>query len=336
MAILEIPIPTLEDTTDELVSRNDVPVGLHVVPTPEELVERWGRSSVSPHLLATDREVLCLEGSGVAGYARVGRWAVLPTGPAAPPGLEDLALDDLLSRLAADGLKPVFAAVSDPSPYTNRGMVAIEIAHDTRIALADFSLAGKRRANIRHSVSSAHRAGLRMVPWSVDIAAGVAEVSAAWLSTKRGGEMGFTLGRFSTDTLDASTCRVALDAAGRVVGFVTWRSFDDGRGRVLDLMRRVPDAPNPTIDFLIAESLLEFAEAGVEVASLAAVPVARGRLAEHVYPTATLRKYKEKFAPTWEPLYLIAPSRPRLLGALRAIASAYCPGGLRRAIRRNH
>jgi phosphatidylglycerol lysyltransferase len=335
MAIVE-PIQQLDRTTNGLVARDDLRGGLRVAPTPEETVARFGRSSVSPHLLAADREVLCLAGGGVAGYARIARWAVLPTGPATPPGLEEVVLDDLLSRLAANRLKPVFAAVSDPAPYTRRGMVAIEIAHDTRIELADFSLAGKRRANIRHSVSSARRAGLRMVPWSAEVASGVGAVSAAWLSTKRGGEMGFTLGRFSTDTLDASTCRVALDAEGRVVGFVTWRSFDDGRGRVLDLMRRVPDAPNPTIDFLIAESLLEFAGAGVEIASLAAVPVARGRLAEHVYPTATLRRYKEKFAPTWQPLYLIAPSRPRLVGALRAIASAYCPGGLRRAIRRNH
>ena len=45
------------------------------------------------------------------------------------------------------------------------------------------------------------------------------------------------------DVPPTSTCRVALDTANRVVGFVTWRSFDDGHGRVLDLMRRLPDAP---------------------------------------------------------------------------------------------
>lgn len=336
MAIFQLPIPTDLRTIDEVVARGDPAVVLRRAPTPRDLVARWGRSSVSPHLLGAENEVLCLAASGIAGYVRRGRWAVLPTGPAAPPGCEDVALDDLLSRLAAHRLRPVFAAVPDPGPYARRGMLAVEIAHDARIALADFSLAGKRRANIRHSASSARRAGLRMAPWSPDVAAGVAAVSAAWLSTKRGGEMGFTLGRLNADTIDTSTCNVGLDASGRVVGFVTWRSFDDGRGRVLDLMRRLPDAPNPTIDFLIAESLLEFAETGVETASLAAVPVARGRLAEHVYPTSTLRKYKDKFAPIWEPLYLVAPSRARLVGALRAIACAYCPGGLQRALRRNH
>ena len=130
-------------------------------------------------------------------------------------------------------------------------------------------------------------------------------------------------------------CRVAVDAAGAVIGFITWRTYDDGRGRVLDLIRRGSEAPNPTIDFLIGESLLEFAQSGIRTASLGAVPISRGSLAERVYPTVSLRRYKEKFAPAWDPLWLIAPSRRRAPAALMSIGRAYCPGGLTRAIRRN-
>jgi len=112
-------------------------------------------------------------------------------------------------------------------------------------------------------------------------------------------------------------------------------SYDDGRGRVLDLMRRASDAPNPAMDLLLAESLLGFASEGVEVASLGAVPLSHGSLAERIYRTKSLRRYKDKFAPDWQLRYLVAPSRHRQLGAQLAVARAYCPRGLLLGLRHN-
>lgn len=301
----------------------------------EQAVAHWGRSPVSPFHLEPGRTVLRLPGDGVAGYAPVRGWAVFPTGIVAPPGFEADALGSVLEHVADTGRRPVFAALSDPAPYEERGLHAFRIADDALIDLSNFSLAGKRMASIRHSVTSARRAGLEIVPYSDDVASGVAAVSDAWLATKRGGEMGFTLGRFDPTIARRVDCRVAIDEAGIVVGFVTWRHYDDGHARVLDIMRRAADAPNPSMDLLIGASLLEFAEAGIPAASLGAVPLSHGRLAERVYPTISLRRYKEKFAPTWEPQWLIAPSRTQLPAAMLAVVSAFCPGGLRRAMRRN-
>ncbi len=299
------------------------------------IVAQWGRSPVSPFLPEVDNTLLCLAGGGAAGYRPVGRWAVFPTEAAAPPGFEHEALDSLLIGVSMARRRPVFAAVADPEPYRARGMYSLPIADDARIGLASFSLAGKRMASIRHSVTSARRAGLEVVPYSPAVAAGVERVSAEWLAQKRGGELGFTLGKFDPVAVANVECRVAVDGTGRVAGFITWRRYDDGHARVLDIMRRAGDAPNPTMDLLLGESLLEFAAAGIEVASLGAVPRSHGRTSERIYPTISLRKYKEKFAPTWVPLSLIAPSRSRLPGALCAVANAYCPGGLGRAVTRN-
>jgi phosphatidylglycerol lysyltransferase len=300
----------------------------------EAAVTRWGRTSASPFLVGNDRTVVRL-GAGAAGYLRRGRWAVLATDVAAPRGQASESLGHLLDRLNEDRLRPVFACVDDPAPYRQRGMHAIPVAEDAVIDLASFSLKGKRMASVRHSVSAARRAGISVVPWSPELAEGVAAVSAAWLATKRCGEMGFTLGRFDAEQVGRTDCRVAVDRSGRVVGFVTWHRYSAGRGRVLDLMRRMPDAPNPTMDALIAESLLGFAADGVERASLACVPYARGRLAEKIYPTVSLRRYKDKFAPTWEQRWLVVPSRRHLPGGLTAVARSYCPAGLRQALRRN-
>ncbi|MGH9302102.1 MAG: phosphatidylglycerol lysyltransferase domain-containing protein, partial [Acidimicrobiales bacterium] len=230
---------------------------------------------------------------------------------------------------------PLFAAVGEPGPYLERGMHSWTIAEDPVIHLADFGLGGSRMAGVRHSVSAALRSGLRITSLTEKYFCGAAEVSRLWLQKKRGAEMGFTLGRFIPSELEGVDCQVALDAEDRVVAFVTWRSYANGSGRVLDLMRRSAHAPNPTMDLLVADGLGRFAQAGVDEASLGSVPVAHGRLGERFYPTRSLRRYKDKFAPEWQPRYLVTPSRPSLPGALAALGRSYCPGGLARAIRRN-
>jgi phosphatidylglycerol lysyltransferase len=295
----------------------------------------YGRCSISPFLVGEDRQVVLLSDGGITGVVRRGRWAVMATEPATPAGTEALALEELLRSLRARLLRPVFAAVSTPELFQQAGMYCEPVAEDAMLQLDKFSLAGSRRASIRHSVTSARRAGLVVEEYGPQHAAGCAAVSAAWLATKRGGEMGFTLGRFDEVGAGPSDCRVAVDGDGRVVAFVTWRRFDDGRARVLDLMRRLPDAPNPSMDLLMGESLIGFAAAGVERASLGSVPLSHGRLAERIYPTRSLRRFKDKFAPDWQPRYLAAPTRARLPGALMAVARAYSSGGLVRALRRN-
>lgn len=300
----------------------------------EAAVARWGRSSASPFLAGPERTMVRL-GAGAAGYVRQGRWAALATDPAAPADAEADALDELLEVLARESLHPVFACVTDPEPYRLRGMHAVPIAEDAVIDLASFSLTGARRAKVRHGLSAAGRAGITIVPFSPEVADGAAAMSAAWLATKRGGELGFTLGRFDSEQLGGADCRVALDAGGRAVGLVSWHRYDAGRARVLDLMRRAPDAPNATMDALIAESLLGFSAAGVERASLACVPLPRGRLAEQLYPTASLRRYKDKFAPAWGPRWLVVPTRRHLVGGLLAVIRSYCPRGLAAGLRHN-
>lgn len=314
-------------------------VGLRLLRRPLPAAARvglYGRSSVSPFLLGDDRQIVLLSEGGVTGFVQRGRWAVMATEPATAVGTEVDALGELLQHLADYRLRPVFAAVSAPELFEQFGMYCEPVAEDGIITLDGFSLSGSRRASIRHSVTAAHRAGLVVEEYGPQHAGGCAAVSAAWLATKRGGEMGFTLGRFDSVNSSSPDDRlVAVDRDGRVVAFVTWHRFHDNRARVLDLMRRLPDAPNPAMDLLIGESLTRFAAAGVELASLGSVPLSHGRLAERVYPTRSLRRFKDKFAPEWEPRYLAAPSRLQAPTALMAVARAYSSGGLWRALRRN-
>jgi len=271
---------------------------------------------------------------GMAGYVRVGRWAVMPSDPLGAPETTPAAVEELLDRLRSMRLQPVVVATEQPDLWTRHGMHPTPVADDARIDLPSFTLAGKRMAKVRHAVTSADRTGLRLEPYQPEMGPGVAAVSKAWLGTKRGGELRLTLGRLDLAQLEPSTCRVALDPSDRVVGFVTWRAYGDS-GRVLDLMRRAPDAPNPTMDALIANSLLDFRDDGIVEASLNAVPLSHGPLGERIFPTASLRSYKEKFAPRWVPQWMAVPSRARSLPALVAVVKAYSPAGITQALRRN-
>jgi lysylphosphatidylglycerol synthetase-like protein (DUF2156 family) len=151
--------------------------------------------------------------------------------------------------------------------------------------------------------------------------------------------MGFTLSRYGDVERQiaegATDLWSVVDDGGTVQAWCTWRHYLGGRARVVDVMRRRVAAPNPSMDFLIASTLERYRDMGLELASLASVPRPHGETSERVYPTKPLRAYKQKFAPRWEPRWLAVPHARQRLSATLAVSSAYCPGGLRRALRRN-
>ncbi|MEO9138757.1 MAG: phosphatidylglycerol lysyltransferase domain-containing protein, partial [Jatrophihabitans sp.] len=276
---------------------------------------------------------------GGSGYARVRRWAVTPGDVVAPEYQADDALSEYLDVLHERRLRPAFLAVADPDPYLRRAMDLTEVADEAVLDLADFTLVGKKRANLRHSNTSARRAGLTVHAFAPEHAGQIAEISQEWLRTKRGGEMGFTLSRHD-DILDQVRAHVAdlwviVDEQQRVQAYCTWRHYRGGQARVIDVMRRRADAPNPAMDSLLVTALERYRDAGLVEASLASVPRDHGAFADRIYPSRSLRAFKQKFAPRWEPRWLAVPAARHRPFAMAAVGRAYSPGGLTRALRHN-
>lgn len=141
----------------------------------------------------------------------------------------------------------------------------------------------------------------------------------------------------------------------RVVGFVTWLPYANGDAAVLDLMRRGEQVPPGVMETLVVDSLADFAARGRSVASLGGVPLAAttartdrtsqllGWLYEHgnaIYAAKGLFRFKDKFAPRWEPMFLAYPGAadvPRISlaalraflppGAVRELLASHRPGG---------
>ena len=172
------------------------------------------------------------------------------------------------------------------------------------------------------------------------------EISDEWLAGKRLGEMGFSLGRFCLESLDAGFVFLCLDGE-RVVAFTSWRPFRGGKAALLDLMRKRKDAASGTMDLLVARSLEELRCLGLEEASLANAPLAnvgepRNGLEKGVallfenmnafYGYKNLFQFKKKFAPRWEGRYLVYPRGAELPRVAYALAGVHGAGGLWRLV----
>lgn len=149
-------------------------------------------------------------------------------------------------------------------------------------------------------------------------------VSDEWIKGRR--EKGFSLGWFDEAYLAQAEIAVLRGPEGNVAAFATLApGYDGGRTMSIDLMRHQSGTPNGTMDYLFVKLLEQCKERGYEVFNLGNAPLSsvgesKSALREeklaalvfqyggHWYGFKGLRRYKEKFAPEWEPRFLAYPA----------------------------
>jgi phosphatidylglycerol lysyltransferase len=319
-------------------------------PALENLLCRRGQSSTAPLAALPGNEVVALAGGhAVVGFAESASVAVAVGTPISEPGFEVAALAEYTDLCERNGWLPTLLAVDAAGAERGRslGYEALKIGEEAFVDLCSFDTGGSARAKVRRAVARAERGGVRVHRYDDDVRTPERDrelkaISDAWLAGKHIPEMGFTLGRFEPARLGAQHVYVAV-AGERVQGFVTWLPFLDRRAAVLDLMRRAPGSVLGTMDALLVRSMEDLRANGYELVSLSAVPFATtterngpleqalGWVYEHgnpVYEPAGLFRFKDKFAPRWEPIYLLYPTNADLPRVSLAIARAFAPTGL--------
>jgi lysylphosphatidylglycerol synthetase-like protein (DUF2156 family) len=167
------------------------------------------------------------------------------------------------------------------------------------------------------------------------------EVSARWLRSGKGPELGFSLGRLRTLQDPAITVGLAYDAKGLLEAFVSWLPAPARKAWTLDLMRRRPDGVARVMEALIVKSIEEAARRGLTEVSLGLAPLALApsrsgalgdRALRDVYArldrfrrSYSLRQFKSKFDPAWEERYLAVPTTVALPEVLFALLRAHLP-----------
>lgn len=235
--------------------------------------------------------------------------------------------------------------------YLDAGLRAFKLGEEAHVPLADFSLKGPRRANLRQSVNRAEREGLSFEVLQLEPGAPVLNelraISAAWLSQQNAREKGFSLGTFSPSYILRSPVAV-VRRHEHIVAFATLMTTAAKVEASVDLMRHVADMPAGAMDFLFVRLMLHFQAEGYQRFGLGMAPMSGmashelaprwhrlGRLAfergERFYNFRGLRSFKQKFDPVWEARYLAAPGGIAPLFALADIA-ALISGGLKGVI----
>jgi phosphatidylglycerol lysyltransferase len=226
------------------------------------------------------------------------------------------------------GGEPVFYQVSAErlSLYVDLGLAALKIGEEARVPLTEFSLDGAARAELRQAQRRAQRDGATfevVQPAGVDALLPVMQrISDAWLASKSTGEKRFSVGAFSPAYLRQFPVAI-VRADGVPAAFANLWTTGTREELSVDLMRFGPDAPRGAMDYLFIELMLWGRREGYRWFNLGMAPLSGleshplapawhrvgnfiFRHGEHFYNFDGLRRYKTKFAPVWEPRYLVA------------------------------
>lgn len=272
----------------------------------------------------------------LAGYQAHAGVSIMLGDPVGPPGDRAEALKDFARASETAGFIPcVFSASTHTGDARPEGWRTLTVAEDTIVDLPELAFKGKAWSDVRTAINRAGREDIefRMVhfheqPWN--ILAQARAISEQWTGDKGLPEMRFTLGTVN-DALDPHVLTgIAIDAEGSLHGVTSWLpvygpATDEGEPRIvgwtLDLMRRRDGGFGPVMEFLIASAALHFSEAGYEFLSLSGAPLVQpadvepgpveqvlqniGDLIEPLYGFKSLHRFKRKFNPRYESLYLL-------------------------------
>jgi phosphatidylglycerol lysyltransferase len=299
----------------------------------ERLAWAWGVDSMSYFAKQPDKRHLSVNDRAFLGFRVTNRVAVVAGDPVGEESAIPATIDAFVTLCGSNDWVPVFYETSGRylEAYAAHGLKWFTIGQEAVLNLPAWSLSGGAVAKVRQFVNKVRREApdLAVVEYrrhgsTPEYDEQLEEISAEWLTTKSGGEMGFNLGIFSVEELSDKRTLIARRGDGTIEAFVTWLPYRAGRAVVLDAMRHRKDAQAGVMDLLIAESALLFKKEGLEALSLAMAPMANlseDRLAspydrgvklvfDHlsaVYGYRTLFQYKKKFGPSWEARYLVFP-----------------------------
>ncbi|HEX9163157.1 MAG TPA: bifunctional lysylphosphatidylglycerol flippase/synthetase MprF [Thermoanaerobaculia bacterium] len=225
--------------------------------------------------------------------------------------------------------------------YVDLGLTLLKLGEEARVPLENFSMEGGDRKQLRKTGRKVEAEGVRfrVVP-PAQVEEHLPElraVSDEWLTEKHTTEKRFSLGFFDDEYLKRLPMALAEDDRGLVAFANLWP--DDHREEVtIDLMRHRTGAPDGVMDYLFVQLMQWAAGEGYRWFNLGMAPLsgleARSigprwarlgafgfRHGEYFYNFRGLRKYKEKFDPVWEPIYLACPGGFKLPVVLTNIAS---------------
>lgn len=288
---------------------------------------------------------------GIVAHQRRSGVALALADPLGPVETRAASVTEFIRMSEEAGLVPCFFSSDEATraavPATWRSIV---VADDTIVDLPGLAFTGKQWNSVRSSLNRAGREEMtfrmtRLADESWGVRQQLRAISEMWVGDKGLPEMGFTLGTLVEAEDPEVRLALAISPAGDVDGFLSWLPVYGGdgavRGWTLDLMRRREGGFGPVMEFLIGSSAKLFSEEGAEIMSLSGAPLAHdyppdaGMIAvlsdkladmlEPVYGFGSLHRFKEKFHPRYETMYLLFRDESDLARIGPALTRAFLP-----------
>ena len=305
------------------------------------IVEEHGRTGLAFCALLGDKKFWFSEGGSFVQYALVGRVAVALGDPIGPAADAATALRGFVEMCARNDWRPAWYEIYDEFLAEHRaaGMTVLRIAHEAIIDVQNFNIAGGNNKNMRNAISALRKKGyvaqVHSAPQSDEFLARLRAVSDEWLAMMNGSEKSFSLGWFDDDYIRNCPIMALHDPEGEILAFANLVPEYQINESTIDLMRRREEIPRGTMEMLFV-SLFEWAkEQGFDTFNLGPSPFAG--VGQHSADPATekamhliyqhmsnfynfkgLHAFKEKFHPSWRPLYLAYSGK----GGLPVVAMA--------------
>lgn len=237
--------------------------------------------------------------------------------------------------------------------YLDHGLDVVKLGEEARVSLADFSLDGSNRRNLRRvwrkMIDDGYTFEMVFPEAIAPILSQLRAVSDEWIDQKKAREKSFSLGAFDEDYVSRYPVAVARKD-GRIVAFSNAWVAGQKAEIEADLMRYTADAPPGIMRFVLIEMMLWARKDGfvwfnLGMASLSGLSVHRGAptwnqiavavrgYGERFYNFQGIREFKQWFYPEWEPLFLASPggaARPLILANIASLISGDLQGVLKK------
>jgi phosphatidylglycerol lysyltransferase len=224
-----------------------------------------------------------------------------------------------------NGLGLFFYRITEESIalYKKSGFKTVLIGQEATVNLETFSLAGGSKGSLRNAVNKIKKSGYITKIYSPPLKAGfiqqLKEVSNEWLSEHNMNEVAFTQGVFDKEELKESHLITLENEEEEILAFVSLiPDFKKAEG-TYDLIRKVKNAPNGAIDYLMIEVFTYYKSNGYTKVNLGLAALSgfeKGKSLKDrtiYYITETIKNnsrfkglhaFKEKFDPEWSNTYL--------------------------------
>ncbi len=291
------------------------------------LTRLYGSNSISYFTLTAEKSYFfSASRTSMISYVLEGNIAVVAGDPIGPDAEMLSIIRQFMTFCQEQDWRVVFWQVRDTLTdlYRGVGLHLLKIGEDAIITTRTFTLAGKAMANVRSSAKRAEKEGIHVVcshglVQDPEHLSEMAQISRAWLASKSGAEMGFSMGHFDTQGDSEKVYALAVDDANRVHAFVTFVPIYGRNGWGLDLMRRAEWAAPGTMELLLARSIEYLKQEGADIVSLGLAPQSHVNGTDHTFlgtsidfmahrfgnssKNLSLFNFKKKFQPCWENRY---------------------------------